>query len=348
MTDRLLETLELFSNASGVSGNEGEIREIIASRIQLRVESLETDALGNLIATKKGAKDTVRLVLSAHMDEVGLLITHIEKSGFLRFAKVGGIDDRVILAKPVVVGTKRIPGVIGTKPIHLIYQKEGHKKVAKAEDLYVDIGARDREDAQRQVEIGDFVAFATRFEDLGNGFVKGKALDDRVGCTLLALLLEEDLPVSVTAVFSTQEEVGLRGATVAGHRTAPQIMLALEGTFAGDFPQERDLSRAAMVGKGPVLTHRDASAVGSPLLLDLLIKTAEREQIPYQFKRPLLGGTDAGRMHLARRGAHASVISVPSRYIHSPVAVARIEDIQNAYRLTRSAIQAIAEKEWPM
>jgi endoglucanase len=348
MTRSLLDTLEAFSNALGVSGNESEIRDVVLTKITPQVDSVMTDALGNLIATKKGSKDSPRLVLSAHLDEVGFQITHIEKSGFLRFAKVGGMDDRTLLAKPLVVGPKRIPGVIGSRPIHLLYKKEGHRQVAKSDDLYIDIGARDREDAQRVVEAGDFAAFATRFEDLGHGFVKGKALDDRVGCALLALVLEEDLPLSLTAVFSTQEEVGLRGATVAGHRTAPQVMLALEGTFAGDFPQERDLSRAAVIGQGPVLTHRDASAVGSPWLLDLLVETAERERIPFQFKRPLLGGTDAGRMHLARGGAHASVISVPSRYIHSPVAVAKIEDIENAYRLAKAAIRAIATKDWPM
>jgi len=347
MTHRLLEALEAFSNALGVSGNEGEVRETIASRIRPHVDALETDALGNLIATKKGPKDSPRLVLSAHMDEVGFLITHIEKSGFLRFAKAGGIDDRVILAKPVLVGPKRIPGVIGTKPIHLIFQKEGHKKVAKAEDLYIDIGAKDREDARRLVEVGDFAAFATRFQDLGNGFVKGKALDDRLGCTLLALLLEEDLPLILTAVFSTQEEVGLRGAAVAGFRTSPQIMLALEGTFAGDFPEERDVSRAAVIGRGPVLTHQDRSMIGDPLLLETLIAAAEKEGIPYQFKRPLLGGTDAGRMHLSRSGARASVIAVPARYIHAPVALVKIEDVVNTYRLAKAAIQAIADKDWP-
>jgi len=347
VTDKLLNTLEVFSNALGVSGNEEEIRELIASRIRPHVDAMETDALGNLIATKKGRKDSPHLVLSAHMDEVGFLITHIEKSGFLRFAKVGGIDDRVILAKPVVVGPKRIPGAIGSKPIHLIFRKDGHKQVAKSEDLYIDIGAKNREDALRWVEVGDTATFATRFENLGNGFVKGKAMDDRVGCAQLALLLEEDLPLSLTAVFSTQEEVGLRGAAVAGYRTAPRIMLALEGTFAGDFPQERDLSRATVVGDGPVLTHQDRSVVSDPLLLETLVAAAEKESIPYQFKRPLVGGTDAGRMHISRSGARASVISVPSRYIHAPVALVKTRDIENSYRLTKAALRAIADKDWP-
>lgn len=347
MREKLLRTLEAFSNALGVSGNESEVRETIASQIKPHADALTTDAMGNLIATKRGRKDSPRLVLCAHMDEVGFIITYIEKTGFLRFAKLGGIDDRVILAKPVVVGPKRIPGVIGSKPIHLLYKKDGQKHVAKSDDLYMDIGARDREDALRFVELGDRAVFSTRFEDLGNGFAKGKALDDRLGCTLLARLLEEDLPLSVTAVFSTQEEVGLRGATVAGYRTAPEIMLALEGTFAGDFPQERDLSRAAVIGQGPVLTHQDRSLMSDPLLLETLIAAAEKETIPYQFKRPLLGGTDAGRMHLARSGARASVIAVPSRYIHSPVALIKIEDLENTYRLAKAAIRAIALKDWP-
>ncbi|MEW6685291.1 MAG: M42 family metallopeptidase [Candidatus Edwardsbacteria bacterium] len=335
-----VELLERLSNTNGVAGNETEVRELIKNEIKNFVDEIKVDALGNLITLKKGRKNRPKVMLAAHMDEVGLMVTLIEKTGFLRFVRVGGIDERILLAKHILVGKEKIPGVISAKPIHLTWRKEEDKKVAKIEELYLDIGASTKEEVEKFVRLGDYVAFATRFEDLGR-VVKGKAFDDRIGCYVLIEILKENYDFPLYGVFTVQEEVGLRGARVAGFSVEPDIAFALEGTAAGDAPQKKDLSPATILGRGPAITTMDRSIICDKELVELLVKTAEEKKIPYQFKRPGVGGTDVGRIHLAKEGAKGGVVAVPCRYIHSPVSLANKEDIDNTIKLMKETLKKL-------
>ncbi|HAD82643.1 MAG: hypothetical protein A2509_01175 [Candidatus Edwardsbacteria bacterium RIFOXYD12_FULL_50_11] len=342
-----LKLIAEITNAFGVSGCEGEIRNIVRQHITKNVDDIRVDALGNLIAYKKakGAKSVpkrTKVMLAAHMDEVGLMVTSIDKSGFLQFDKVGGIDNRVLLAKKVLVGKDQIPGVIGSKAIHLIARKGELKKVSPYSDLSIDIGASSQEDAQKFVSPGDYVMFNTRFEDWGRT-LKAKAFDDRIGCYLIIELLKGKYPFDIYAAFTTQEEVGLRGGRVAAYKDEPDMAFILEGTGAGDMPQpkERDESLVPGLGLGPVITIMDRSVFCDQGLVKLLTDTARANRIPHQIKRPGIGGTDAGRIHLSKGGVPSVVLAIPSRYIHSPVCLSSKKDIQNALRLMQLALKRV-------
>lgn len=339
--------LEELSNAFGPSGCEDEVRRILARTLRERVDSLETDALGNLIAFRRGTGPERRLkvMIDAHTDEVGLMITRIEKSGLLGFRPVGGIDDRMLLAKGVLIGESRIPGVIVAPPIHLTKPPQ-RKRVIKHDELVIDIGASSLDEAKGAVKIGDYAVFDTRFEVLENsGYhaVKGKAFDDRAGCAVAAALLEDDYAVDLYLSFSAQEEVGLRGASVAAYRIEPDVAFALEGTICDDAPKKKDVSPTTQVGKGPAISIMDRSFIADRRLLRLLVETAKAHAIPYQFKQPGLGGTDAGAIHLSRTGVPAAAVSVPSRYIHAPVGLLSLDDFGNTVALMRATLAALPE-----
>jgi putative aminopeptidase FrvX len=278
-------------------------------------------------------------MVAAHMDEVGLMVVHIEKEGSLRFQPVGGIDPRVLLAKKVLVGDDRVPGVIGVKPIHLLEAK-ARQQVMPIKDMSIDIGASSKEEAERSVKIGDYVAFDVTFGELGGELraVKGKAFDDRAGCAVLAELLQHQYPFDLYAAFTVQEEVGLRGAQVAGYSIAPHFAFALEGTICDDMPKKKDISPTTTVGSGPAITVMDRSVIADRRLVDLLVSTAEENGIPHQFKQPGMGSTDAGAIHLTREGVPSAAVSVPSRYIHSPVCLLSLNDLDNTVHLMRQAL----------
>ena len=339
-----LKLIEKLTNAPGVSGNENAVRAIIRGEIEKHVDDIRVDALGNLIATKlpRGGRKGPKVLLAAHMDEVGLMVTFIDKSGYLKFGKVGGVDNRVLLAKRVLVGKDQVPGVIGVRPIHMTWRKGEHKRVATPEELVIDIGASSQEEAQKCVNPGDYAMFDTRFEDWGAA-VKAKAFDDRIGCYLMIELLKGNYPFPLTAAFTTQEEVGLRGARVAAYRTLPDIAFILEGTGAADMPQpkERDTSRVPALGRGPVITVMDRSVFCDKRLVTLLTSTAAALRIPHQIKQPGIGGTDAGRIHITKEGVRTVVLAIPARYIHSPVCLMNKADIANGLKLMRAALKKI-------
>lgn len=339
-----LKLIESLTNAPGVSGNERAVRALIRAGIERHVDSIRVDALGNLIAFKKprGNKKSPTVLLAAHMDEVGLMVTFIDKLGYLRFGKIGGIDNRVLLAKRVLVGRNSVPGVIGVRPIHMIARKGEHKKVSTPEELVIDIGATTQEEAQKYVSMGDYVVFDTRYEDWG-ALIKAKAFDDRIGCYLMMELLKERYDFPLYAVFTTQEEVGLRGARVAAYRALPDIAFILEGTGAADMPQpkESDTSRVPALGKGPVITIMDRSVICDKALVKLLSSTAAVNKIPRQIKQPGIGGTDAGRIHLTKEGVRTVVLAIPARYIHSPVCLMNKQDIANGLKLMQATLKKI-------
>ncbi|MCL4425400.1 MAG: M42 family metallopeptidase [Firmicutes bacterium] len=323
--------LKRLSEALGVSGNEHEVREIIKEAIKDQVDEIRVDTLGNLRAVK-GKGKSPRVMVAAHMDEVGLMISWIEKSGLLRFRKVGGIDDRVLVSKTVLVGKDRIPGVIGAKAIHLQDPRERETPL-KYEDLYIDIGAKSKEEAEKKVKLGDFAAFATCYEEFGQRKAKGKAFDDRVGCTVLMEALKGQYEFELNAVFTVQEEVGLRGAAVAAYDLDPQMGLVLEGTTCSDTPGTDPEGYATEVGKGPALSLMDASSIANKKMVQEMVRLAQENGLPYQFRRTTMGGNDAGRIHLTRQGVPSASLSVPCRYIHSPVSVISLDDLENAVKL---------------
>ena len=221
---------------SGPSSYEEAVRAVIRAKAAPYADSMRVDALGNLIVFKKGKKATGNaLMLCAHMDEVVMIIQSIDDNGYLRFKFLGGVDRRVVLGKPVWIGDSRIPGVIGLKAYHLVSEEE-EKKVPKLEDLYIDIGARSREEAEEIVEPGDYAVFSNECVEFGSGFLKAKAIDDRLGCAILLKLMEQDLPMDVNFVFTVQEEIGTRGAFGAAFSITPEIAVIFEGTTAADNP----------------------------------------------------------------------------------------------------------------
>jgi putative aminopeptidase FrvX len=344
---KLVEALEKLSNANGVTGREGEVRDLMKKYLKPYVDETREDKLGNLITFKKGNKGAPTIMLAAHMDEVGLMVKNIKKKGFLQFAEVGGIDDRLLLAQKVIVHTDKGPlaGVVGSKPPH-IQTEEERKKVINADRLFIDVGAKDKEEAEKMgVQIGDVVSFDTKFVRISENVVLGKALDDRVGCAMMieALRRLQKVDCNVYAVGTIQEEVGLRGATIAAFQVAPDVGIVLEATVAGDMPGVEEGKAPAKMGEGPVLTVADAGLIAHPKVLRLLMDSAKENKIPYQLETGIRGATDAARISLSREGVPSGVISVATRYIHSPAAILDLDDVEKAVELAVAAIRRVPE-----
>lgn len=340
MTERLKQLCAL----PGVSSFEDAVREYIRQQAAPYVSEVKVDAMGNLILFKKGAKPTGnKLMLCAHMDEVGLMVRSVTEDGYLKFVCVGGIDRRVLLGKQVRIGAKQVPGVIGLKAIHMTTAEE-RKKVPKLEDYYIDIGASGREEAETLVEPGDPCVFVSDCVEFGDGFFKAKALDDRVGCAVLLELLQRELPMDVTFVFTVQEEVGARGAFGAGFAVTPEIALVVEGTTAADSPSQDPQAQICWPGKGPVLSWMDRGTIYDRSLFELLRKQAQTHHIPWQMKHYIAGSTDAKAIQRTKSGVRVAGLSVPVRYLHAPGSVANLQDVQQTLELTWLFVQAIAQE----
>ena len=323
----------------GVSGDEGMVRDYLKKKVEKSVAEITEDAYGNLIL-RKGRQRKPKIMLAAHMDEVGLMVTGIEKSGLLRFRAIG-IMTNVLMAKRVLIGKNRTYGVIGHKPIHLA-EKDEMKKMPKMKELFIDIGVSSKEEATKLVQIGDCATFDTAFSENGE-YIRGKAFDNRIGCyLLLQLILESDL--NVYYAFTVQEEVGLKGAKIAAHRVNPDIALAIDTTSSGEWPTDKDSPQYPVVGEGPAITVADRSVICDQELFGILMDTARKEKIPCQVKRPMIGGTDAGTMHLTGAGVRAAVLAIPARYIHSPLAIASKKDISAALKLLDCSIRKMMRK----
>ena len=327
---------------NGVSSGEDEVRDFLMERCRPYAASMRVDALGNLIVFKQGEKSTgSRLMLTAHMDEVGFIVNDITEDGHLKFAPVGGIDPRVVIGKRVSVGRDKRPGAIGLKAYHLVSDEE-EKRVPDFEDLYIDIGAKDRADAQTVVSLGDLVAFESDAVEFGSGMLKAKALDDRVGCAVMLQLIEEELPMDCTFVFSAQEEVGTRGAFGAAFSVTPEIALVLEGTTAADLPGTDGHRRVAAPGKGPVLSFMDSGTVYDRGLFELLRDLAEQHNIPWQSKNYTSGGNDSSAIQRTKDGVRVAAVSAPVRYLHTPSSVACCQDLVHMHTLVKHFIEALA------
>ena len=337
--DTLLEILQTLSNTHGTSGDEIEVRRALRPYLEGHVDSLRVDAMGNLIAHKRGAgTHALRVLVTAHTDEVGLMVVDHTGDGGLKVETTGSIDARLLPGLEVRVGKDGLPGVIGLKAIH---RADDDESVTAVEHLAVDIGARDRDEALELAPIGTRMTFATTAHPLGKLFA-GKSFDDRAGCTaLVALLQGEPLPFDLFGVFTVQEEVGLRGARVAGYTIAPDAAFVLEGTIADDLPKEEEGSPTSQVGKGPVVTVMDRSYIADPRLVRYVVQVAESAGIPYQFKQPGIGGTDAGTIHLTREGVPSITVAIPCRYIHGPISLLDPQDLEHTIALLRAALEQL-------
>lgn len=346
--------LETISNAPGVSGGEEAIRAILAEYARDKVDSLQVDPMGSLVARidpsprRSRAGGAARgkgphVMLCAHMDEVGLMVTAVEKEGRLRFRRVGGIDPRILPGQVFRIGVLGIRGVVGSLPPHLVPRSE-RDKVTPADDLYLDIGARSREEAEERVPVGSYAVFDTTYEAWGTTR-KGKAFDDRAGCAVLASVIQRRPPLPVTAVWSVQEEVGLRGAAAAARRVQPDLAIVLEGTASGEAPGAPPDEQYPYMGRGPALTVQDRSLMVHARLLDAIEDTAKRHRVRTQWKRPGVGGTDAGRIAVSGSGVPSAVVSVVCRYIHAPAAYLDVRDAQRAVTLIWHTLETL-RKEW--
>lgn len=340
----MVETLKTLCSFSGVSSHEDQVRDYIRQRVEPYADSVRVDALGNLIVFKRGAKKTGnRLMLCAHMDEVGLIVKSVTDEGYLKFGCVGGIDRRILLGKQVTVGKRAIPGVIGLKAIHLTTAEE-RKKTPKLTDLYIDIGAKDRDEALAQVERGDICTFVSDAVEFGRGMLKAKAVDDRVGCAAMVKLLEEDLPMDCTFAFTVMEEVGARGAFGATFSVSPEVALVLEGTTSADTPALEPDRQVCWPGKGPVLSWMDGGAIYDRELFELLRDLAEQNGLPWQMKHYLSGGTDGQAIQRTKAGVRVTGISAAVRYLHAPSSVCSISDAEQVLTLARLFVRAMAER----
>ncbi len=336
--------LKKLSNAFGPSGCEGDVRDIIIKEIEPLVDELTVDHLGNVICrmTPKGRKKSpLKIMAAAHMDEVGLMITHADGDGFLHFVKVGGIDDRILPATVVVIGPNKVTGVIISKPIHLTSGAE-RGQVTPTSDLVIDVGAGGKEAAEGKCKKGDYATFDTKYRKFGRGMVAGKAFDDRVGCAILVELIKRGpYPFEFCPVFTTMEEIGLRGARVAAFNVQPDVAIVLEATICEDSPKETERSSVTEIGKGPALTLADRGLIVNRKLVQFAVKRADALGIPHQFKQPGVGGTDGGAIHTAGDGAPTLPISVPARYIHSPTAVINLNDFNHTVDLAEDVMRTI-------
>lgn len=341
MADKLLignaqlKLLEKLCNACAVSGDEGEVRQIVLEEIKGRADEVKVDALGNVLAVKRGsAPDRLRVMVAAHMDEVGFMLVAEDGEGLYRFETVGAIDLRQLVGKRVLVGKEHKPGVIGARPIHLTTAEE-RKRAIPLDTLRIDLGPGGK------ASLGDRATFATRFRRVGSSLMS-KALDNRFGVAVLIELLKNAPPnIDLLAAFTVQEEIGLRGAKVAAHAFAPDLAIAIDSTPANDLPTwdgEENTAYNTKLGLGPALYVADSSTLSDPRLMRHFIETAEAEKIPYQIRQPGGGGTDAGAIHKERGGIPSLTVSVPHRYSHTAISLARLEDWKNYAALLHAAL----------
>ncbi len=324
------ELLKKLCQASGVAGNEDDVRNIIISEIKDYVEYYKIDALGNIIALKKGKnKPNKKLMLSAHMDEVGFIITDITQDGLLKFTNVGGIDSKILGGKSVLIGKNKINGVIGMKPIHLLNAKE-KDHVFKINDLYIDIGASNKKESEKYVSYGDFACFNSIFE-ISNNILKSKAIDDRVGCYILIQMIKSNLPFDMYFTFNVQEEIGLIGAKTSTYAVNPDSAIVIEATTASDTPNNE--LNVCKLNNGAVISFMDKATIYNKEYFNLAIDCAKNIGEKYQIKNAITGGNDSGSIHQSREGVKTIALSLPCRYLHSPHSIISLNDLTSVQKI---------------
>lgn len=337
-----LKLLEKLCNACAVSGDEGEVRKIVLEELKGHAGDVRVDALGNVLVTRSGSgKKRLKVMVSAHMDEVGFMLVADDGEGLFRFETVGGIDVRQCPGKAVLIGKDHLPGVIGARPIHLTTAEE-RKQNIPLDALRIDIGP-----GGGKVKPGDRATFATRFKRNGPVLI-AKAFDNRLGVvTLLELVKNAPANIDLLAAFTVQEEIGLRGAKVAAYTFNPDLALVVDATPANDLPSwdgEENISFNTKLGLGPAIYIADGNTFSDPRLVRHLSETAQTEGIPVQFRQPGGGGTDAGAIHKARAGVPSVSVSVPHRYSHTAASIARLDDWKNTLALLHAALKRLTSE----
>lgn len=319
------ELLKKLSEAYGPSGREETVARVIRNEIKDYVDETFTDNMGNFYAVKKGAG--TKIMVAAHMDEIGVIVTYIDDKGFLRVSNVGGVSPFILLGQKMIFENGTIASV-GMEKLDDI-------KKLTLEKLYLDIGAKNKEEALKQVRVGDIATYHRELSFAGNRAI-GKAMDNRAGCAVLIQAIREltETNNEIYAVFTSQEEVGLRGSRTSSYRINPDIGLAVDITLVGDTPEAPTMD--VSLGKGPTVKVKDASVICHPRLKETLSEMAEKNNIPYQFEVLIAGGTDAGAIHLTREGIPSGVISIPCRYVHTPAEMVDLDDMENAVRLLKT------------
>jgi len=328
----LKELLKKLSETYGPSGREEQISRVIREEIKDYVDETYTDNMGNLYAVKKGSG--AKIMVAAHMDEIGMIVTHIDDKGFLRFSNVGGLSPHVLLGQRVIFANGS-QGTVGMEKLEEINK-------LKLEKLYIDIGATSKDDARKHVKVGDIATYHREATIVGNRVI-GKAMDNRAGCAVLVKAIQElaQTENEVYAVFTSQEEVGLRGSRISTYRINPDLGLAVDITMVGDTPEAPTMD--VSLGKGPTVKIKDASVICHPRLKEKLSEIAEKNEIPYQYEVLTAGGTDAGAIHLTKEGIPAGVISIPCRYVHTPGEMVDLDDLAHAVKLLKAFLSAPLE-----
>ncbi|MEM2886225.1 MAG: M42 family metallopeptidase [Thermoproteota archaeon] len=347
----MLQTLKALSESFGPAGFELETARIVKEIVQGYSDEVTTDKLGSVVFKKSGTDERPRVLLAGHIDEVGFVVSGIDKeSGFLNFNAIGGWFDQVLLSQRVVVRTRKgdVQGVIAAKPPHVLPEEEA-KQVVKKENMFIDIGATSYQEAvDMGVRIGDPIVPWSPFTTIGGGKVAiGKGFDDRIGA-LIAIEVFRRLsegkiehPNTLFGAATVMEEVGLRGAATVAHVVAPDVALVLEVDIAGDVPGIKPYQAPARMGLGPTILTFDASMIPNQRLKEFMIKLAEENKIPYQLSQMARGGTDAGRIHVDRAGCPSIVLGVPTRHIHSHAGMVSVQDLDNAAKLVLEAVRRL-------
>jgi len=320
--------LKNLTESYGPSGNEEKIRNVIKELVEPYSDEIKIDAMGNLIVRKKGPGK--KLMFAAHMDEIGLIVTNIDEKGFIRFSNIGGVSPYVLLGERVIFENGTV-GVIGVEKLEDI-------KELKMKKLFIDIGASSKEEAMEKVKIGDMATYYRECTFLGKS-ISAKSLDDRAGCAVLIKALKEvkNPKYDLYFVFTTQEEVGTRGARTSAYAIEPDLAIAVDVTLCGDTPEGEKM--AVELGKGPAVKIKDMSVLSHPEVKQLLIDTAEKNKIPYQKEVLDMGGTDAGAIHLTKEGVPSGGIAIPTRYVHTPSEMVNLDDLENTVKLILALIE---------
>lgn len=343
-----LNELKKLCGLCGTSGREHAVRAYILDelkKLNLPEDAVRVDRSGNVLVHKKGASPAKkRVMFSAHMDEVALMVTYINSDGSLCFDCVGGVNAAAVIGRQVQVGERMLPGVIGCKPVHLL-SADARKKPADMGSLYCDIGTCSEAESRSLVKPGDMIYFLENAQEFGDGSFLSKAIDDRFGCAILLGLIRSDLPYDTEFAFVVQEEVGLRGAGVAAAQIDPDIAVVFEATTAADIPGSEGAERVCELGGGAVISCIDGRTVYDKNLYDLAVRLCKSQGIAWQTKTRIAGGNDAGAIQNAGRGARVLAVSVPCRYLHAPASVIRISDAEKCEKLASALIPAIQEQD---
>lgn len=337
--------LKTLCELKALSGREEAVRKAVYGVCveKLGKDAVSFDGMGSVIAVRKAKNPALpRVMLAAHMDEIGLVANSANDDGLISFRAIGAVDPRVLLSKRVLVGygEDAVPGVIGYTPIHLQSDDE-YNAAPTLDKLAVDIGAKDKAEAEGKAPKGTHITFDTKYTEFGDGFVCAKSLDDRVGVYNLLRLLSAGYDGELTLAFTAREEVGLRGAKSAGYRVQPDVAIVLEGTTANDLGDAKDQFKVCIPGQGPCVSFMDLSSMADHALFKLVLKAGREQGIPCQIKKYVAGGNDAGAIQRAGAGCKTVVISVPCRNIHSPSSVCSLKDVDNQYHLAQAALNAL-------